>query len=79
MILLRLQKNISDSVQLQTLKKNESFHSMKSRLAPKYIKETSWKLRMCLAVIRWNLGENGLIKNKEFRTQKYVQILLKNS
>ena len=40
--------------------KNESFHSLKAKLAPKHIKwNTSWKLRMCLAIIRWNLGENA--------------------
>lgn len=37
---------------------NESFHSLKSKLAPKNISwGTSWKLRMCLAVLQWNLGE----------------------
>ncbi|KAK8886626.1 hypothetical protein M9Y10_042091 [Tritrichomonas musculus] len=38
---------------------NKSFHSLKAKFAPKNIAwGTSWKLRMCLAVLQWNLGEN---------------------
>lgn len=40
--------------------KNESFHSLKAKLAPKHIKwGTSWKLRMCLALIRWNMSDEA--------------------
>lgn len=44
---------------LADAQKNESFHSLKSKIAPKYISwKISRKLRMFLVVIRWNLDEN---------------------
>lgn len=47
--------------------KNESFHSLKAKIAPKYINwRSSWRLRMSLAIIRWNLGE----KHREWVDQK---------
>lgn len=37
---------------------NESFHSLKSRFTPKIVCwKSSWKLRICLAVLQWNLGD----------------------
>lgn len=51
--------NLFQSCIICDTQSNESFHSLKSKFAPKNIAwGTSWKLRMCLAILRWNLGEN---------------------
>lgn len=43
---------------MEDTQSNESFHSLKTRFASNHINwGISWKLRMCLAVVKWNLGE----------------------
>lgn len=51
--------NLFQSCIICDTQSNESFHSLKAKFAPKNIAwGTSWRLRMCLTILRWNLGEN---------------------